>query len=199
MSKFTFSPLLTEGVCNLREKKKWTVKVAFKMFFFSWTAVWFTSDSYPPSVMILKGLLSGTINILLWKLKYWSRIHDQGSRSSHREMFCLIQLCFKNIKCAGVNVFFIYVLLVLQAMAALASSKEADWNAMRLRLANISTTVVRLLTNFWYLPVRSFCNACTFAELVTVCTTLQNGNEPFRIRIFIDLNDKNLDVILSLN
>ena len=41
-----------------------------------------------------------------------------------------------------------YVLLVLQAMAALASSKEADWNAMRLRLANISTTVIRLLTNF---------------------------------------------------
>ena len=75
--------------------------------------------------------------------------------------------------------FSLYVLLVLQAMAALASSKEADWNAMRLRLANITTTVIRLLT------------------LVTVCTTVQNENEP--CRIFFELNDKNLDVILSLN
>ena len=61
--------------------------------------------------------------------------------------------------------FSLYVLLVLQAMAALASSKEADWNAMRLRLANITTTVIRLLTNFWYFPLHNFCNTCTFCRV----------------------------------
>lgn len=45
---------------------------------------------------------------------------------------------------------FLHALFMVQAMAALASSKEADWNAMRLRLAHNMFTTVSSLQSFPY-------------------------------------------------
>ena len=81
---------------------------------------------------------------------------------------------------------FLHALFMLQAMAALASSKEADWNAMRLRLAHNMSTTISSLRSFLY---------CSFGRAALFAAQYENKAS----RILIELDDQKVACKLEEN